>query len=58
MGISFTTPEALLFLVPAIGLTLLLSAAARHRLSRGRRRLAIALRVLLIALLVGALAGL
>jgi len=55
---AFTVPGLLWLLVPAVGLTLLLSRAARHHLGRGRRRAAIALRALILSLLVFALAGL
>jgi uncharacterized membrane protein len=55
---AFTLPGLLWLLVPAVGLTLLLSRAARHHLGRGRRRVAITLRVLILTMLVFALAGL
>jgi uncharacterized membrane protein len=55
---AFTAPGLLWLLVPALGLTLLLSRAARHHLGRGRRRVAIGLRVLILTTLVFALAGL
>ena len=55
---GFTAPQLLLLLIPAILLTLLLSRAARHHLGLGRRRLALAVRVVLLSLLVFALAGL
>ena len=58
MGFSLTAPGLLWLLVPAVGLTLLLSRAARHHLSRGRRRVAVAIRILLLTLVVSALAGL
>jgi len=58
MGFSLTAPGLLWLLVAAVGLTLLLSRAARHHLSRGRRRVAVAIRILLLALVVSALAGL
>jgi uncharacterized membrane protein len=58
IGFSFTAPQALLLLVPALGLTLLLSAAARRHLSARRRRFALALRAIVLAALVLALAGL
>jgi uncharacterized membrane protein len=57
MGISFSNPSALWLLLPAIGLTLLLSRAARHHLSLGRRRAAVVLRAVVLAALVGAIAG-
>jgi uncharacterized membrane protein len=56
-GFTFTTPELLAVGVLAIGLTLTLSAAARHHLARARRRLSLALRTSMLGLLVLALAG-
>jgi uncharacterized membrane protein len=58
MPISFTAPEFLLLGAVLIALTLLLSRAARHHLSMGRRRLSLALRTAVILLLTLALAGL
>jgi uncharacterized membrane protein len=55
---TFTSPAVLLLGVVVIGLTLLLSVAARHHLSRGRRRASLAIRTLILSLLVFALAGL
>jgi hypothetical protein len=55
---GFTAPQLLVLLVPAVLLTLLLSRAARHHVGIGRRRLAIAIRVILLGLIVFALAGL
>jgi Ca-activated chloride channel family protein len=57
MGVAFDTPLALLLLVPALGLTFGLYAAARRRLGTGRRRLALLVRTLLLTALVLALAG-
>jgi uncharacterized membrane protein len=58
MGISFAAPQALWLILPAIGLTVLLSRAARHHLSTGRRRVALVLRCIVLSVLVLALAGL
>ena len=58
MAFTFASPEVLLLGVLVIGLTLLLSVAARHHLSRGRRRASLAMRTLILSLLVFALAGL
>ncbi|MEJ7753504.1 MAG: VWA domain-containing protein, partial [Candidatus Limnocylindrales bacterium] len=58
MPFTFASPEVLLLGVLVIGLTLLLSVAARHHLSRGRRRASLAMRTLILSLLVFALAGL
>ncbi|MBA2570558.1 MAG: VWA domain-containing protein [Chloroflexi bacterium] len=55
---SVTAPEVLLVGLLLIGATLLLSAAARHHLSRGRRRTSLFLRATMLSLLVLALAGL
>ena len=55
---GFIAPQLLLLLVPAVALTILLSRAARHHLGLGRRRVALAIRVVLLALIVFALAGL
>jgi uncharacterized membrane protein len=57
MSISFADPLALGLLVPALGLILLLSAAARRHISRRRRALSVALRVVVVTLVVFALAG-
>ncbi|MBA2255126.1 MAG: VWA domain-containing protein [Chloroflexi bacterium] len=57
MGLSFTAPELLLLLLPLVGITALLSIAARHHLSLARRRVGLGLRLLLLTLLVFALAG-
>jgi uncharacterized membrane protein len=58
MGLDFTAPELLLLLVPLVGITILLSTAARHHLSRTRRRVGLGVRLLILTLLVSALAGL
>jgi uncharacterized membrane protein len=57
MGFSFDAPLALLLLVPALGLTIALHLASRRRLSARRRRVALALRAVLLGALVFALAG-
>ena len=57
MGIAFDTPLALLLLIPAVGLTIALHAAARHRTGMGRRRIALLVRSALLGALVFALAG-
>ena len=57
MGIAFDAPLALLLLVPALGLTFALHAAARRRTGKGRRRVALVVRTLLLSSLVFALAG-
>lgn len=58
MGIALEAPLALLLLVPAFALTLGLHLASRRRLGVGRRRLALAVRGVLLSALVLALAGL
>ena len=57
MGIAFDAPFALLLLIPALGLTWALHAAARRRTGIGRRRVALLVRTLLLSALVFALAG-
>ena len=57
MGFSFEIPLALLLLIPSIGLTIALYLGARRRLGAGRRRLALAVRTVLLVALVFALAG-
>src|SRR5918994_1751276 len=57
MGFSFETPLALLLLIPALILTFGLYLGARRRLGAGRRRVALAVRTVLLASLVLALAG-
>jgi uncharacterized membrane protein len=57
-GVALTAPELLVVGALLLALTLGLSAAARHHLSRGRRRLSLALRATMLAALVFALAGL
>ena len=57
MGIAFDAPLALLLLVPALGLTFLLYAAARRRTGTARRRVALVVRTLMLLSLVFALAG-
>ena len=57
MGVSFDAPLALLLLVPALALTIGLHLAARRRVGAGRRRFALAVRTVLLAALVFALAG-
>jgi len=57
MGITFEAPLALLLLVPAVALTVVLHLGARRRMGSGRRRLALFVRTVLLAVLVLALAG-
>src|SRR4029453_4686127 len=57
MGIAFDAPLALLLLIPALLLTLTLHLGTRRRLGSGRRRVALAVRALLLVVLVFALAG-
>jgi uncharacterized membrane protein len=57
MAITFDAPVALLLLIPALGFTLLLHSAARRRIGPVRRNLALALRTVILASLVFALAG-
>jgi hypothetical protein len=57
MGFDFTAPEVLIAGAVLLALTLLLSAAARHHLARGRRRLSLVLRTAMLCFLVLALAG-
>ncbi|MDQ3938668.1 MAG: VWA domain-containing protein, partial [Chloroflexota bacterium] len=57
LPLAVTRPEVLLIGVVVLAITLLLSAAARHHLARGRRRLSLALRSAILSLLVLALAG-
>ncbi|HSH21287.1 MAG TPA: VWA domain-containing protein, partial [Candidatus Caenarcaniphilales bacterium] len=56
-GFSVTSPEFLVVGAVVLAITLLLSAAARHHLARGRRRLSLALRSAILVMLVLALAG-
>jgi uncharacterized membrane protein len=58
MGLSIATPVWLWLALPAIGLTLVLSHAARHHLSRLRRALALGVRLLILSAVILALAGL
>jgi uncharacterized membrane protein len=57
MGIAFDTPLALLLLPLVLAVVIGLHVASRRRVGKGRRRAALALRVLVLSLLVGALAG-
>ncbi|MEA2548416.1 MAG: hypothetical protein QOE42_1014 [Chloroflexota bacterium] len=57
MGVGFDAPQALLLLVPALLLTVGLHLASRRRVGLGRRRLALLVRVVVLACLVLALAG-
>ena len=57
MGVAVDTPLALLLLIPTLGLTFVLYAAARRRTGRWRRRVGLVVRTGLIASLVLALAG-
>ena len=58
MGISFDAPLALALLPLLSAIVIALHVASRRRLGMGRRRAALAVRVLLLSALVGALAGL
>ena len=58
MGIAFDAPLALLLLPPLLAVVIALHLSSRRRLGKGRRRAALAVRALLLAALVGALAGL
>ncbi len=58
MGISFDAPLALFLLPPLLAVVIALHLSSRRRLGVGRRRAALAVRVLLLSALVGALAGL
>src|SRR3954451_78053 len=58
MGIAFDTPLALLLLPLLVAFVLVLHAGSRRRLGTGRRRPPLLVRVLLLASLVAALAGL
>ncbi len=58
MGVSFDAPLALALLPVLVAVVLVLHMASRRRLGRGRRRAALAIRVLLLSALVAALAGL
>lgn len=58
MGISFEAPLALALLVPLLAVVIALHLSSRRRLGLGRRRAALAVRVTVLAALVGALAGL
>jgi len=57
MGATFDTPIALLLLLPLVLLVVGLHAASRRRMGAGRRRAVLAVRLILLAALVGALAG-
>jgi uncharacterized membrane protein/Mg-chelatase subunit ChlD len=57
MGLAVDTPLALLLLIPTLGLTFALYAAARRRTGTWRRRIGLVVRTALIAALVLALAG-
>ncbi len=57
MGISFDVPVALLLLIPVMALTVGLYLSARRRVGAGRRRVALAVRTILLTALVLALAG-
>ncbi|CAN5842259.1 VWA domain-containing protein [soil metagenome] len=58
LPVAVMRPEVLLLGVALLGATLLLSAAARHHLARGRRRFSLLLRSAILSMLVLALAGL
>ena len=57
MDIAFDAPVALLLLVPALALTYALHLGARRRTGKGRRRVALVVRTLLLSALVFAMAG-
>jgi len=57
MGIAFDAPLALLLLIPALVLTFALYLGARRRTGKGRRRVAVLVRTLLLTALDFALAG-
>jgi uncharacterized membrane protein len=57
MGIAFDAPLALLLLVPALALTFALHLGARRRTGKGRRRVALLVRTVLLSALVFAIAG-
>ncbi len=57
MGIHFEAPLALLLLPPLVALVVALHVSSRRRLGIVRRRVALAVRVLLLSFLVFALAG-
>src|SRR5262245_28353537 len=57
MRIAFDAPLALLLLLPALAITFALYLGARRRLGTGRRRVALAVRTVLLVTLVFALAG-
>ena len=57
MGISFDAPLALLLLIPVLAITIGLYLSARRRVGVGRRRVALAVRTVLLFALVLALAG-
>src|SRR5687767_3376469 len=57
MGISFDAPLALLLLIPVLAITVGLYLSARRRVGVGRRRVALAIRTVLLFALVLALAG-
>ncbi|HEX8940246.1 MAG TPA: VWA domain-containing protein [Candidatus Limnocylindrales bacterium] len=57
MGVAFSSPLALLLLPAALAVTLVLRAAGGRRLGVARRRAALLVRSVLLACLVGALAG-
>jgi uncharacterized membrane protein/Mg-chelatase subunit ChlD len=57
MGVSFDAPLALLLLIPVLAITIGLYLSARRRVGVGRRRVALAIRTVLLVALVLALAG-
>lgn len=57
MGVAFDSPLALGLLPLLVAIVVVLHAGSRRRLGAGRRRAALAIRVLLLSALVGALAG-
>src|SRR6476661_2545043 len=57
MGIGIDAPLALLLLIPALAITIGLHVASRRRLGVGRRRVALAVRSVLLVAIVLALAG-
>ena len=57
MGLAFDAPLALLLLIPALALTIGLHVASRRRVGARRRRVALAVRGIVLGALVLALAG-
>ncbi len=58
LPVSIASPELLALGIGIVAATLVLSVAARHHLSKGRRRVSLVLRTIVVSALVLALAGL